>query len=995
MKFVRFIAVLVVFLTGSLGLAAQSYTLSGTVTDKKTSAPVEFATVMLESSAQWAVADAKGNFTIKNVHPGKTVMTVSCLGYVNYSLEISISKDVSLKIQLDADNLALETAVVTAQDKANSATTSRLIDKTALDHVQMMNITDVASLMPGGATSNPSLIGDHNFAIRSGGTGEAGNALFGAAIEVDGARLSNNGSFEGASLNSTSVKGVSTNNIASSNVESIEVISGVASVEYGDMASGVVKVNTIKGKTPYTITASTTPGNKQVSFSKGFALHSRKKGRSYGFLNTNLEYTRSISEPMSPYTSYDRKQINLTYSNTFAGGALESAPLKFSVGVTGNLGSMDSKTDPDRYKDDYTKSLDNALRGNISLEWLLNRSWITNLEFKASASYSDKSSESKTNRDNAVTTIAVHGMQNGYFMSEPYREGEVQDVVQIKPGYYSNVMNYSDKPLYVKASLKANWARNFGKVNNKVKLGTDFSADKNLGTGQYSNEMATAPSFREYRYCDVPAMYNAAVYLEDNLTIEAGRQGKINLIAGIRNDNTIINGSAYGTTSSWSPRFNAKYTILDPKGRSRKTVRSLSVRAGWGKAVKLPSFGILYPSPSYYDIEVFRSTVASDNSLSSAYYIMPQSIEYNPDLKWQYNLQTELGVDINIAGTKIGLSGYYTTTHNAYRLVPEYETFSYNYTPVSAVQGCTIPAQDRIYSISRDGVINIADKTGTLPGQTAAYTTRKQFMPKVMISNDGNPVQRYGLEWTVEFPKINPINTTIMLDGNFYGYKSIITDITANCPYGQTGADGQLFRYKAYYYGRNQQSNGSKTMSVRNNLTVVTRIPKVRMVISVKLEASLYKYSQALSERLDGKNRSWSLKDKGNPLSVDDRSIYNGDNYVVLYPDYVEDLEGNRFDFLDKFRWAKENDPAMYSDLSRLVSTTNYTYTFKSDNISPYLSANISVTKEIGDIASISFYANNFFNNMGQVYSTKTGNWSSVTNLIPSFYYGLTLRLKF
>ena len=46
-------------------------------------------------------------------------------------------------------------------------------------------------------------------------------------------------------------------------------------------------------------------------------------------------------------------------------------------------------------------------------------------------------------------------------------------------------------------------------------------------------------------------------------------------------------------------------------------------------------------------------------------------------------------------------------------------------------------------------------------------------------------------------------------------------------------------------------------------------------------------------------------------------------------------------------------------------------------------------------VASISFYANNFLNNMGQVFSTKTETYSSVTSYIPSFYYGLTLRLKF
>ena len=99
--------------------------------------------------------------------------------------------------------------------------------------------------------------------------------------------------------------------------------------------------------------------------------------------------------------------------------------------------------------------------------------------------------------------------------------------------------------------------------------------------------------------------------------------------------------------------------------------------------------------------------------------------------------------------------------------------------------------------------------------------------------------------------------------------------------------------------------------------------------------------------------------------------------------------------FLEKLKWAKENDPDMYSDLSRLVVTSNYLYQFSKDYISPYFSANFSVTKEIGDLASLSFYANNFFNNMGQVWSTKTNTYSSVSQYIPSFYYGLTLRLKF
>ena len=51
--------------------------------------------------------------------------------------------------------------------------------------------------------------------------------------------------------------------------------------------------------------------------------------------------------------------------------------------------------------------------------------------------------------------------------------------------------------------------------------------------------MSNAPSFHEYRFNEVPFMNNIAAYLEDNIMIPIGNT-RLNLIAGIRNDNTII-----------------------------------------------------------------------------------------------------------------------------------------------------------------------------------------------------------------------------------------------------------------------------------------------------------------------------------------------------------------------------------------------------------------------------------------------------------------------
>ena len=982
---------IIVFALLALSAQAQSYSFSGQVLEKRTGEPVEYATVLLTATEQWAVTDAQGKFSIKNIKVAESTVSVASLGYVTLTRKVDFRKEGSgIKLLLEEDNLTLEGAMVTAKENGESATTSRTIDKTALDHVQLMNVSDISSLLPGGVTQNNNLTADRQFNIRAGSSSESGNASFTTAVEVDGVRLSNNASY-------SDVKGVSTNSIASSNVESVEVITGVPSVEYGDMSSGVVKINTKKGKTPWMITLSTSPKTKQASFSKGFGLGQTARGNARGVINASAEYTRSVSDQMSPYTSYDRKQLSLTYSNTFSGRAFQAHPLRLSASVTGNLGGLDDEADPDKLTGTFIQSRDNSVRANLTADWLLSLPWITNLELNASGSLGDKQVRENKNYQQSVTDIALHARQAGYYMSAPYLAGGDNPVVMIPPGNWYNVMGVDDRPVTAKVSLKANWATHFGSIGSKAKLGAEWNWDHNLGIGQYSEEPSTAPTWREYRYCDNPSMHNLGLYAEENLMLPVG-EGRINLIAGIREDLTYIKGSAYGLTSSLSPRANLKYTVLDGASRADKFLRELSFRASWGVAVKLPSFSILYPTPSYLDVNVFTSTASADNTVYRAYYVQPRAIEYNADLRWQRNQQAEVGVEANLGGTRISLAAFLNRTLDAYGLMTDYDRLTYNYTSTAAVQGLSIPAANRVYVLDPStGLVTVQDKTGVQAPQSIPSEERKQFIPRTFEYNAQNPVTRYGVEWVLEFPRIEAVGTTIRLDGNYYAYNGIRTDITPYSPYTTTGSDGKPFRYIGYYYGGNNVSNGSETKTLRNNLTVTTHIPRVRMILSFKLEATLLRYSRSLAERAGG-TRAYVLRDLTNLLSYDPSvSVYDGDNYAVSYPDYYisYDEPGVPVPFMEKFLWAKDNDPALYADLSKLAVATNFLYTFGKDYISPYFSANISVTKELGDFASISFYANNFFNNMGQVLSSRTGTYSSVTSYIPAFYYGLTVRLKF
>lgn len=981
----------------TFSMAAQSFTVSGVILDKETGKPVDFATILLTRTEQWAIADADGKFSIQNVQPGKNTVSVSCLGYVTDTKEITISRDIlEYKIYLQEDNLTLESVVVTARENENSATTSRMVDRTALDHIQMLNVADVASLLPGGKTVKPDLTDTQTFNIRAGmgSSTEMGNSSFGTAVEVDGVRLSDNSNFN--SFTGDNIKGVATNNIASSNVESIEVITGVPSVEYGDMTSGIVKINTRKGRTPYTITMSTNPRMKQLSASKGFGLGETSKGRSNGVLNASLEYTKAISNQMSPFTAYDRNQASLTYSNLFNSGIFSSMPLRFSFGITGNIGGNNSEADPDTFQDTFTKTKDNTVRSNVSFNWLLSKKWITNLELNASISYSDKLQSVRTNKNSSSSTVALHGREEGYFVAQDYETNPDAEVLFLPRGYWYENMFLDDRPLNYKIGLKANWAKQIGGgINNKLKVGVDWTGDGNFGIGQYTDDFSTAPTFREYRYCDIPFMNNLAAYVEENITIPIGKT-RLNLIAGVRNDNAIVNGSLYGTTSSWSPRFNAKYTIFSPKDRRGKFVRELSIRASWGLATKLPSFSVLYPTPTYKDILTFSPTSASDASAYYAYYTLPRVVEYNQDLKWQKNRMSEVGMEIDLGGNRISLAGYYNTTLDAYRMGTEYDRFSYNYTDAVSLDACTIPVDNRGFEVDRNtGVVTVHDKTGAQASEVLSYKVKKTFNNRYFASNSVAPITRYGLEWIIDFKRIQPINTTIRLDGSFYNYREFDRNIEPKT-YSQNGIDGEPFKYIGYYYGDKVQSNGKEIRSLSTNLTVTTHIPKVRMIISLKIEATLLSYYRYLSEREGGAQRSYVLSDKNDILSFTDASVYDGNAYTVLFPDYYISYDDpTPRNYLEDLIRAKTNDPNLYADLSKLAEVSGYINYFAKDYYSPYFSANLSVTKEIGNLASVSFYANNFFNNLGQVYTTKNQNYMSVDRLIPVFYYGLSLRLKF
>ena len=944
MKQLRQFLLMILLLVSADVMTAQQnralFSISGKVVDAKTGEPVIGAAVNVEDTGIWAISDENGTFFLPDIRPGDYAVQFSCLGFVDKRLSFVVKKDIpNLTIKLDQNTLALNSVVVTAERDKEGMNTSLKFGANALNHLQMSNVTDISALLPGGKTVNPDLTTDNAVSLRSGGLA-AGNAAFGTALEVDGVRVGNNASFG-------SMSGTGTRNISTENVQSIEVITGVPSAEYGDLNSGMVRINTRKGLTPWNITFAVNPRTYQASASKGIDLMKNR-----GVLNVSAEWTRATQKLSSPYTSYTRRGFSASYSNTFKN------VLKFEVGATGNIGGMNTKNDPDAYKGTWSKVRDNVLRANTSLTWLLRKSWITNLKLDASVNYNDNRSQDHAYGSSASMLPAVHSELAGYYLAD-----------RLPVSYFSDKV-IDSKELDYAASLKYEWFKKSGKRLSKLKAGVQWKANGNVGEGEYYKDPSVAANgYRPRPYSQYPFMHNVAAYLEEDYTFPIGKTS-LQISAGLRLENLFVKDTDYKNVSSLSPRFNAKWKISD----------NLSIRGGWGVSEKLPSFYILYPVQKYRDIQTFG--FSHGDASSYVYYTQPYKMLFNENLKWQKNYNAEFGIEAYFLRTSVSLVGFFNKTKNPYTYQNIYTPFSYNI--MSVPSGYTVPDNPEIRVDSQTGQVYMRGSNEEFWTPMATKVTDKTFFESQMPGN-GDDIYRTGAELIVDFPEIAPIRTKFRLDAN-YAYTHYI-DNTLNWTYrtgwSHTSLSNRSYQYVGIYAngGESGTYNGKESHSLNANLTAITHIPEARIVITCRLEMSLLSRFRNLS-RYQGKEYAYNVNADG--VESIGGSIYDSNNYTAIRPVKYMDENGDVHDFTDK----EASDPAF----ANLIIKSGNAYTFSQDGYGAYLSANLSVTKEIGDHVSLSFFANNFTNSRMYVTSKATGVSAIFTS---AFYYGLTCRLKF
>jgi len=933
----------------SFAQGQKKYILEGKVTTYGTDEPVLSANVIIKELNVWGFSDEKGLFKITDIIPGTYTLEAYILGYQKISIPITISKDVSgLKLQLKEENLTLDNVIVTAK-RGGSMNSSSKVEKAAIEHIQASSLADVMQLMPGNIIKNPTLREANNVSIRTISTEDYDNQR-GVGLMINGSRVSNDASMvlDKTNTNKTAVS-VDFRNYSTDNIESVEVLKGVLSAEYGNVTSGAILVTTKAGVTPFEARVKTDPNTKAFAVSKGFSV-----GKKAGNINIDVDYARAFKDWTSPVDVFDRTTLGITYSNTFN---VDKRPFRFNARVSGYISGNKVESDPDVSKLDYSKIRNRNLSVSLYGNWLISKPWITSLNYNLSGTYQNNYTKNYTVAAQLplpTTSTTVSG---------------------ISIGTYTNAFNEEDEriediPIYANAKVTANLNKKINKVLTKTVLGFEFNTEGNEGRGTFYNS-GTPQFYRGRQYKDVPFMSDLSAFLEEKVTVPVFAKTSLELTAGVRANKMLIDG--YNYDPNFEPRFNGKYSIIP--SRREGALRSLALRGGWGILKRLPSIVQLYPGPRYIDVTLFqyRNTATSEQLAVIQTAAIDDKLDYN--LKPVTTTNMELGVDFNLFGIEAELTYFKEDMEDG--ITNNYSCFSESfdyYNTVSSTTASPIYQNGRVYAKNSSGEY-----------EAVPYTTRQLFKNYYRPDNRAT-VNKWGIEYDLNFGKINAINTSVIVNGAYmrskstqagleYSYNNYVDPIDPN----------KQQQYVAIYEGDADVSLGSGRERFSTNINLVTHIPSIRMIVSLITQCVWMENSWNIYD-----NKIYKLDSNGEPVYG---NYNNQTNEETLYraPLYYMDMNGTVRPFSDYWTTTDQN---LKTRLGMLIESQNRSYWFRKTGYDPYFMANIRVTKEIGKLAQLSFYANNFTNSR-PILKNKARPNATGARKNTKIYFGAELKLTF
>lgn len=817
-------------------MTTNADSLKGRIIDAATSEAIPYATMTItgtDGKKHTTVSDISGYFNIDGLTGNRYTVSVSYLGYstTTFSYSNTDNRGAGITIKMKQDSRMLNEVVVTAHE-SQGITTSSVIDRKAIEHLQPSSFTDLLSLLPGGSTQLPDLTNSNSIRLRQAGTGGSNYDVssMGTVFVTDGIPINSNADMQmvkQASSNAAgdpdagrnhTTSGVDMRSIPTDNIESVEVIRGIAPVEYGDLTSGVVLIKRKLKATPFEARFKADSYSKLVYAGKGMQFGSF-------IMNLGLDFLDAKADPRNPMTNYKRLTASARLQDSWSIGDMRLR-WRSNYDYTGSFD--DEKHDPEilKQKDDNYKSSYNrfgmthslllspgkvsALK-SLSLDIALAYEW-SKIEQQKSISLS---------RDMAASTSLEEGEHDGLYL--PYH-------------YISNV-TVDGKPLNLFAKMKGVFAMTTGRMGHNINAGAEWKMDKNYGRGQqYDPARPISPGtpYRPRIYSHIPAMHQLSFYAQDNITLPFGG----NLLSaqiGVRGSSLANLSSRYKMSGKVyiDPRLNLQWRF--PETDIAGKPMTIDVNGGWGRQTKYPTLLQIYPDRIYTDLielNYYNLTPEYKRLYLHTYIDDPTNYSLRParNDKW------ELRLGMQYDGNSLSITYFHERMNDGFRSSSQVRPYSYRDYEENAINGNTLTAKPSLENLP--------------------YSDKKILGIYSMTTN-GSRMIKEGIEWQMATKRIEAIMTRLTVNGAWF--KTTYTNSEPMFSRNSTAViEGTPVNdlYIGYYDNR----TGSVREQFNTNFMADTYIPRLNLSFSITAECMWYTSSQ-------------SIRSNGVPLKYMD---YNG-----------------------------------------------------------------------------------------------------------------------
>lgn len=776
------------------------------VVDAESSSPVEFVAVSLRENERGEIkggyTDADGVFAI-TLLPSSWLVDVSMVGYKPVRRTVDVRGDMALTIRLEpAESLA--EVVVTARE-ARNATSASLIDTTAMRHLQPSSFSDLMSLIPGGVTKNPEMGAVNTIALReangisSTGTDYMTSAL-GSAFVVDGIRLNTDADMQTTpDANRTdrisSGKGVDMRSISTDDVESVEVVRGIPSVEYGELTSGLVNIKRKSGVSRFEARFKADTQSQLFYAGKGFDVG----GDRSWVINTGVDYLDSKIDPRNNRENFKRVTGSIRsvkrWDNT-------SARISWNSNLSYSATFEKDDNDPDLAVNntiDFYQNDKHAFRWDNCLVYSpANPSPLQELSLVSGLSYSHE----QLTQQKHVASSRV--------MPLPVSLTEGSNYTGYLPMLYLADYKVEGRPFT--ASLKGAGRLRFdgNKLSSTLKAGIEWNMSKNYGRGavyDLSRPLVAGNNSRPRAFSDIPAIHLLSAYLESETKLYAGRN-TVTLTAGLRETQLLHLDKRYELSGKpyIDPRFNCVWNL--PSVYVATYPLSFEVAGGAGWHTKMPVAADLYPDKLYSDFEQlnYYHNVEAYRVMNVRTYIEDMT---NYSLRPARNFKWEVRADVSYRGNRLSLTYFRENMKDGFRSSGFVHSYTYNRYDAS---GFDPESADRAPVIEE------------LP-----YTAETYLAVRSKTTN-GSRTYKEGVEYTVQSRRLPRIHTRVTVTGAFFK---------------TTNSNSQPLWYKPtiivnnrelQYVGLYDDLDGSEYRSFNTNILFDTDIKRLGLNFSIGIQ---------------------------------------------------------------------------------------------------------------------------------------------------------------